>query len=373
MRLFQEYKLFHRHTLSKGFFIILFIRQSLFLGIFFCREFTNFAANSKFRTMNEHTVYNAEDKMSDLINDNSLLLMAMSRFGISLGFGEKSVKEICDLQEVDCDTFLAIANFISKKRTDSSNISLASLIHYLKRAHNYFLEFNLPTIRRKLIEAIDCSSTDDVAYLLLKYYDEYVMEVRRHMEYENDTVFEYVEGLLQGKLHPDYTIANFAEKHNHIGPKLKELKDIIIRYYPEKENDLLNSVLFDIINCEQDLTTHCMVEDQLFIPTVSQLEEDLKAKAELEIENKSPKTSDQEKAETLSQREKEIITCVAKGMTNKEIADSLFLSIHTVTTHRRNITNKLQIHTPAGLTIYAIVNNLIKIQDIKDTIQKTDF
>ena len=136
---------------------------------------------------------------------------------------------------------------------------------------------------------------------------------------------------------------------------------------------MLNSVLFDIINCEQDLTTHCMVEDQLFIPTVSQLEEDLKAKAELEIENKSPKISDQEKAETLSQREKEIITCVAKGMTNKEIADSLFLSIHTVTTHRRNITNKLQIHTPAGLTIYAIVNNLIKIQDIKDTIQKTDF
>lgn len=67
----------------------------------------------------------------------------------------------------------------------------------------------------------------------------------------------------------------------------------------------------------------------------------------------------------LSQREKEIIVCVVKGMTNKEIADKLFLSIHTVVTHRRNIAKKLQIHSPAGLTIYAIVNKLVDIQEVK--------
>lgn len=70
--------------------------------------------------------------------------------------------------------------------------------------------------------------------------------------------------------------------------------------------------------------------------------------------------------DTLSQREKEIITCVVKGMTNKAIADQLFLSIHTVITHRRNIARKLQIHSSAGLTIYAIVNKLVELQDIKD-------
>lgn len=69
--------------------------------------------------------------------------------------------------------------------------------------------------------------------------------------------------------------------------------------------------------------------------------------------------------ETLSQREKEIICCVVKGMTNKEIAENLFLSIHTVMTHRRNIARKLQIHSPAGLTIYAIVNKLLDISDVK--------
>lgn len=70
-------------------------------------------------------------------------------------------------------------------------------------------------------------------------------------------------------------------------------------------------------------------------------------------------------AEPLSQREKEIITYVVKGLTNKEIADNLCLSIHTVITHRRNIARKLQIHSPAGLTIYAIVNKLVELKDIE--------
>ena len=85
----------------------------------------------------------------------------------------------------------------------------------------------------------------------------------------------------------------------------------------------------------------------------------------LHAEEEEEKDNEQE---TLSQREKEIITCVVKGMTNKAIADKLYLSIHTVITHRRNIARKLQIHSPAGLTIYAIVNKLVELQDIKDSL-----
>lgn len=70
--------------------------------------------------------------------------------------------------------------------------------------------------------------------------------------------------------------------------------------------------------------------------------------------------------ENLSQREKEIIVGVVKGLTNKEIADKLCLSIHTVITHRRNVSRKLQIHSPAGLTIFAIVNGLVELNDIKN-------
>lgn len=317
------------------------------------------------KTMKDSKLYTSQSRLRDVIKENSSILMVMSRFGISLGFGNKSVKEICESQGVDMNTFLSVANFISHNKIDYVDVSLATLMDYLKRAHTYFLDYNLPTIRRRLIEAIDCSGTDDVAFLILRFYDEYVTEVNRHMTYENDTVFGYVEKLLQNHLDSNYTIDVFSNKHNHIGSKLNELKEIIISYYPGKENDRLNSVLFDIMSCEEDLTAHCLVEDKLFVPAVKLLEEELRTQ---DVDTQPSKTNEpdnkQERAE-LSNREKEILCCVAKGLTNKEIANELYLSVYTVTTHRRNICNKLQIHTSAGLTIYAIVNKLINLQDVK--------
>lgn len=73
----------------------------------------------------------------------------------------------------------------------------------------------------------------------------------------------------------------------------------------------------------------------------------------------------EDEQETLSEREKEIICYVVKGLTNKEIAEQLFISVHTVMTHRRNISRKLQIHSSAGLTIYAIVNKLVELKEVK--------
>ncbi len=77
---------------------------------------------------------------------------------------------------------------------------------------------------------------------------------------------------------------------------------------------------------------------------------------------------DNDSKKDLSSREKEIIVCVVKGMTNKLIADTLNLSPHTVIAHRRNIANKLQIHSPSGLTIYAIVNKLVDLSEVKNSI-----
>lgn len=80
------------------------------------------------------------------------------------------------------------------------------------------------------------------------------------------------------------------------------------------------------------------------------------------IKKKENTSSDQE---DLSEREIEILICVVKGMSNKEIAEHNNISIHTVITHRRNITRKLKVHSISGLTIYAIINNLIDISEIQ--------
>ena len=82
--------------------------------------------------------------------------------------------------------------------------------------------------------------------------------------------------------------------------------------------------------------------------------------------NMASEEEETDSQDALRQREREIVICVVKGMTNKEIAEKLFLSIHTVITHRRNISKKLQIHSAAGLTVYAIVNKLVALSDVKD-------
>lgn len=310
--------------------------------------------------------YKPTDKMRELVKENSSLILVMGRFGISLGFGDKSVREVCRTHNVDERTFTEVANFCSGREYRFEVISLQALIEYLKQAHEYYLEFNLPNIRRKLIEALDCSEANDIAMLIVRFYDEYVSEVRRHMEHENKTVFVYVEQLLSGFLNKSYTISTFEGKHAPIGDKLKELKDIIIQYYPEKNNYLLNEVLLNIILCEEDLTQHCRIEDKLFVPAVKALESQLKKSGEiLYIEDVQSDSLEKEKLEGLSDREKDVLIYIAKGQSNKEIAETLCLSVHTVATHRRNISNKLQIHTSVGLAIYAIANNLVDLQDVQ--------
>lgn len=224
--------------------------------------------------------YKPTDKMADLISDNYSLLQVISRFGFSLGFGDKTVKEVCEMNGVDCRTFLIIVNFIAEgfSRLDSSDndISVPALVDYLRQAHSYFLDFCLPAIRRKLIEAIDCAQ-NEVAFLILKFFDEYTQEVRKHMGYEEKTVFKYVDELLHNKISGRFQISTFSKHHDQVGEKLTELKNIIIKYCPPKANmNLLNAALFDIYACEEGLESHCMVEDYIFVPAILKLERRVK-------------------------------------------------------------------------------------------------
>ena len=109
---------------------------------------------------------------------------------------------------------------------------------------------------------------------------------------------------------------------------------------------------------------HCAIEDQIFIPAVRNLEQALLASgADSEREGAQPEPAS---SETLSEREREIVACVVKGLTNKEVADRLFISVNTVQTHRKNIARKLGVHSVSGLTIYAIVNKIVDVTEMAD-------
>lgn len=69
-------------------------------------------------------------------------------------------------------------------------------------------------------------------------------------------------------------------------------------------------------------------------------------------------------SEMLSPREIDVLRLVARGYINKQIAEKLFISLHTVISHRKNITRKLGIKTVSGLTVYALLNGLVTSKEI---------
>mgnify|MGYP000010577572 FL=1 len=220
--------------------------------------------------------YRETSKMSDLICENYPMVLVMSRFGIDLGFGEKNIGEVCRQNKIDTYTFLTVVNFLTETETIPAaevhkDISISSLITYRHNAHDYFLNFRLPHIRHKLTEAI-VSCPKDVAFVIRRFFDEYAEEVHKHMSYEEKIVFPYVRNLLEGKKDPKYNITIFRKRHDQIEMKITELKNLILKYYPGPDSNLLNSVLFDIFATEQDLASHNRVEDYIFVPAILSLE-----------------------------------------------------------------------------------------------------
>ena len=228
--------------------------------------------------------------MYDVLCDEHHLFQMLSRFGIPLGFGEKNVREVCKESNVDVTTFLAVANYVKVGPEVASyyvdKVSAAALTDYLKRAHSYFLDFQLPDIRRRLVSSINCSDANEVAFLILQFFDEFMRDVRHHMEAENKKMFRSVDQLLQGGSIPDTQFLQFAHSNESFNHKLQELKNLIIKYYKgDGPNELLNTVLFDLFNCEEDLQLHRGVENDLFLPAVELLMERTKGQPLQKHEN----------------------------------------------------------------------------------------
>lgn len=318
--------------------------------------------------MKNHKVYEADDKMLSLIRDNYNVLQSLGCFGINLGFGDKTVNETCIDNGVDTYTFLAVVNYTINgyyNADDAGRLSVPTLLHYLQACHVYYLDYQLPSIRRELSESIN--EQDGVGQLIMNLYDEYSREIHRHMKYEEKMLFPYVNALLRDEVLGDYDVNTFSKKHGQTDQKLKELKNIILKYLPgdPQRNNKLTATLYGIYNNEEWLNLHASVEDKIFVPAIRKLEQRLRKDLTAKNISTMMLQHTDETGEQLSDREKDVVVALINGMSNKQIADHLFISINTVITHRRNIVRKLQIHSLAGLTIYAIVNNLVDISAVK--------
>ena len=218
--------------------------------------------------------YQASDTMSALICDNYQLLQVMSRFGIPLGLTDRSIGQICAENHVDTNTFLAVANLMLHQnnrayKIDIEGLSLEELMRYIRKSHTYYLEFELPNIRLNLINALGKS---DMATLIIRYFDDYVLHIKGHLRYEEETLFPYIYHLVSGEK-DEFSVDIYSEKHDHIDELLAEFKNVIIKYYSGESSYAIMSVIHDLLSCAADLLAHNMVEDRLLVPMVKKMED----------------------------------------------------------------------------------------------------
>lgn len=295
-------------------------------------------------------------KMADLMDVSFSILGVFSRFGMSYGFGEATVKEVCDGMGIDPETFLIICKVYAfdnyrPSREQMEEACLEDIVRYLKLSHSYYMETMVPALAGAL-EDMMAPCDENHKKVIWKFFTDYKEELSRHFEYEEKTVFPYVEAMIDSREREPYTIGEYEKNHSNVEEKLDDLKKLVLMYQPagSRPQDCYK-VLFYLYNLESDLERHTFIEDGILVPVVSRLEDEVHA----------PRGEGGE----LSAREKEILVSVARGMLNKEIADQYNISIYTVISHRKNITRKTGIKTVAGLTVYALLNNLIDMNSIE--------
>lgn len=214
-----------------------------------------------------------DDVIIDIINDDYTILPLLSRFSIPLGLGNETLNDVCRRNDIDVKALLLVLNYIRTGIIDSSYISVVSpleVVRFLKNSHDYFINYKFGHIRKNLIAALDLE-TNPTNNLILKFFDSFVKKVEDHFRYEENTVFPYVENLVDGKKSA-YTIEIFERHHEEVVDALAELKNIILRYYRTTAPNLMYDVLVDIYNCEEDLASHSDIENNLLIPMMYDLE-----------------------------------------------------------------------------------------------------
>lgn len=213
--------------------------------------------------------------MADLIETDYDILPVLSRFSIPLGFGSRTVREVCESNGIDCNVFLLVVNLLLTGEIDAARMTKAdamAVVRFLHKSHDFYLNYKYPHIRHNLLEALDPSHSD-INQMIVKYFDDYVEGVRKHFDNEEEKLFPYVKSLSEGHRQEGYTAESFIRQHDHeVEAKLGELKNIIMRYYTTSMPFRMYDVLVDIFNCEADLREHSDVEENILVPLLRRLE-----------------------------------------------------------------------------------------------------
>ena len=230
-----------------------------------------------------------DSTMYRVVLENLQLLPLLPRFNLKLGFGEKSVEEVCRERGVNTDFFLEIANaYLDEMYVPGEGLSLfplSTMVDYISATHKYYTDIALPTVEEKIHRLMGGSSLSEKEIMLVTdFFNDYKKDFMVHLSQEEEEVLPYVLELeRQSALEtPDkdfiqklrnYSISEFEKEHDRLEISLKHLSELIIKYLPPFDNlHLCHEVLNDLSTLMKDLVDHADMEDKVLIPRVAELE-----------------------------------------------------------------------------------------------------
>ncbi len=224
------------------------------------------------------TPFSKDSKFAELMTDDRRLLQLLPRFGIGLGFGDRNVEQVCQMNHVSTELFLLICEIYSDSSfkpnySELQQIDMGDLLSYLKASHQYYLGERFPHIEEHLQHIIEACG-QKYGPMLSHFYDEYKQEVMRHIQfYEEEVVFPYIEALLNGQRTDSYKINEFEHNHTNIQDTLDDMMNILLKYLP---GDILPKerieISYDIMELSDDLNRHSLIEERILVPSVESLE-----------------------------------------------------------------------------------------------------
>ena len=224
--------------------------------------------------MNDY-LYNMTDNLSALVTAQPELLLTLSHFGIPMGFGDKTIAQVCDEHGVDPHFFLLICQVYSNDNYQPSPSEIKStpmegLVPYLLRSHDYYLNRRLPHIGEHL-NKIASMLPPRAGKAIKGFFNAYLDEVHEHFEREEKTVYPHISRLLNRDSGDNFMIKSYLDTHDNLEDKLSDLVQIIFKYLPAGDDDSIDMV-FDILQLSHDLRKHSLIEEKILGPYVKQLE-----------------------------------------------------------------------------------------------------
>ena len=237
--------------------------------------------------------FTLKTKLADIIHTNYLLLPVFNRFGIQLGFEDKSVEAICKEKKLNADFFLVILNSFNDKNyfpQDSlQRFDLRLIVDYIKKSHSYYLDIKIPQIEQLILDLNNKSDSllKDQIRIIEKFFAGYKEEIITHIQEEENNIFPYILTLAKAytdgkhnkvhkKIIQENSINRFAGEHSNIEDKLYDLKNIIIKYlHPVQDNFTSNALLIELFRLELDLNDHTRIEEKILIPKVQFIEQEI--------------------------------------------------------------------------------------------------